>query len=351
MKRLWRVLSWPARRAWRFWWQQAIPPVWWVLSFLRRPSQAVEVWPEGDVRLGARVAVFVHFDRGGAVRPYVVAYLRALRSCGFSVAFVSNCPRLRPEAVETVRAICSAVILRRNVGYDFGAFREGIERLGLPRAETETVLLVNDSAYGPLQPLEDVFRQINFGRADLWGLTESWQDRYHLQSYFVAFGRAALTSPAWGKFWARVRPVSSKWWVIRHYEIGMTQHFLRAGLRACAVWPYADLVGRALVAVPPLPRLPDGEEPPADPIREGLLRQVQRIREAAAARRALNPTADLWCDLLRTGFPFIKRELLQRNPGRVANIATWREVAAAAHAGGIDLVEQDLKLAMRDRAP
>jgi lipopolysaccharide biosynthesis protein len=58
------------------------------------------------------------------------------------------------------------------------------------------VLLVNDSIYGPLAPLEPILARIDLEAADLWGATESWQTRYHLQSFFLAAGRTVLTSPA-----------------------------------------------------------------------------------------------------------------------------------------------------------
>ena len=244
LKRWLRSLLRLPGRSWRAIWQQGLPALSYVASYLRSPRQAVSIWPERDIRVGPRVALFIHFDRGGAVRPHVLQYLAALRETGLSVVFVTNSGRLRPEAVTAVRALSDCVIVRRNVGYDFGAMREGIERVGLPRPDTEAVLLVNDSVYGPLQPIGPVVERLNFDTADLWGLTESWQTRYHLQSYFVAFGRAALTSPAWPAFWRSVRPVTSKWWVILKYEVGLTQQFLRLGLRARALWQYEDLFGK-----------------------------------------------------------------------------------------------------------
>ena len=335
MKRRLRVLLHLPGQLWRFVWQRCWPALTYVVSTLRSPRQAVSVWPEGGIKVGPRVAIFIHFDAGGAVRPYVQQYLSALREAGLSVVFVTNSGRLRAEAMAALRTLCAGVIVRRNVGYDFGAMREGIDLVGLPRPDTEMVLLVNDSVYGPLQPLGPLLERLDFGQADLWGMTESWQTRFHLQSYFVAFGRAALTNPTWPAFWRDVRPVSSKWWVILHYEVGLTQRFLRAGLRARALWGYQELVRQ--MAMPDLPRVVEDEQTDEDgyplmldPMVKGRLAQARHVRAAVAAGLPLNPTSDFWRQLLLSGFPFVKRELLRRNPTAVGDVADWRDVVQEA---------------------
>ena len=335
--------------------QRVLPFLSYLISFLRSPAQAISVWPEEGITPGPRVALFIHFDGRGELRPFVLQYLAQLRALGLSIVFVTNSGRLRPEAMAALQRLCDGVIVRRNIGYDFGAMREGIDQLALPRPDTEMVLLVNDSVYGPLQPLGPLFERIDFDRADIWGLTESWQTAFHLQSFFVAFGRAALTSEAWRAFWRRVRPVGSKWWIILQYEIGLTQRFLRAGLRARALWRYADLVRD----VPPVETLRttrgdlldlDGYPVMMDPILRGRLAQGLHMRKAMAGQVPLNPTADLWRQLLRSGFPFIKRELLRQNPGFVGDLADWREEVAGCSETGLALIELDLERTLRDRA-
>lgn len=343
-------------QVWRLVWQHGLPALAYLASFLRSPYQTLSAWPEDGIRVGPRVAVFVHFDAGGALRPHVLHYLSALRAAGLSVVFVTNSGRLRVEAMAVLRTLCAGVIVRRNVGYDFGAMREGIERVGLPRPDTEMVVLVNDSVYGPLQPLGPLLERLDFGRADLWGLTESWQARYHLQSYFMAFGRAALTNPAWAAFWRGVRPVSSKWWIILHYEIGLTQRFLRAGLQARALWRYQDLVRLMPVADVPKPAKDEATGDDASPkllapLAKARLAHAQHLEEAVSERSALNPTSDFWRQLLETGFPFLKRELLRKNPTFIRDVAEWRDVVRSVSTADLEVIERDLQRTMRNRAP
>jgi len=322
-----------------------------LIGFFRSARQIVSVWPHARAELGPKIALFMHFDGHGKVRTQVLDYMKELAANGRSVVFVTNSKKLTPPALQAVQAVCAAVIIRRNVGYDFGAWRDALFELGLPRPNTEEVILANDSVFGPLLPLGDVLRRLDYTKADVWGLTESWQERYHLQSFFLAFGKAALEAEAFGKFWRRVRPVPLKTYIVQTYEIGVTQAMLKGGLRCDALWRYETLI--KLVDRAELDRLiqQDGESTEKDPINQTRKSQVLRIRDAVAHRRALNPTSDLWRQLLLTGFPFIKRELLRLNPTHVEDVGDWVDVVRETLAVDPEPVVLDLRSMMKGSAP
>ena len=316
-------------------------------SWHHQGNQIRSIWPSGEIALGPKVAVFVHYDPEGCVQDFALNYVRALQAAGLSVAFVSNCPDLAERDLARLRPLCAAIILRRNVGYDFGAARDALRVLGLPRADTDYAVIANDSVYGPLQPLGPMLERIDFSAADLWGATDNWQHRYHLQSYFLVAGRAALESAAWKQFWGGMRLVQSRDYVIQAYEIGLTGAMMRGGLRCAALWEYRHL----LVAVPAAEAAggPDllVSADPAEEMRRGHL---ARIRNNIVAHTPMNPTGELWRLLLLDGFPFIKRELLRSNPARVADLADWRAVVGAVSDADLAPIEQQLRREMRDRA-
>jgi len=315
----------------------------------RNPNQMVQRWPDGEIPLGPRVCVYAHWDGAGDVREHVLHHLRGLAAAGVSVVFVTNAGRLRPAALEAVKLICAGVIVRRNVGYDFGAWREGIEQAALPRANTSMVLIANDSVYGPVRPLHGLLSRIDFGAADVWGCTESWQSRYHLQSYLMAFSPRVVASEAWRTFWASVRPTWAKVWLIRLYELGLTQQLLRAGFTCRAIWPYQDLVRDLDPDL--LTDFKEGGPNLADPAVRVRQDHTRRVRGHVVDRTPLNPTSDLWRQLMAAGFPFIKRELLRDNPSRVPDVAEWRDVALAHHASDLAPIERDLQRTLKNKAP
>lgn len=298
---------------------------------------------EGAVPLGDRICVFVHFDRAGQVWPHTRRYLTALRQAGLDIILVTNSGALQPESEAWVLAHCSRLLLRRNRGYDFGAYRDGIA--AMPATPT-LLILANDSLYGPLSDLESCLARIDFTAADIWGLTDSWQHRFHLQSFFLAFGPAALAHPAFHPYWAGVRNLGSKWAAVRFYELRMTAAFQAAGLRCAALWDYLSLIDV-------MQSLAESPEPGANPdLEEQALRRMAKAAVWCADRRIpMNPSSDLWLALLQQGFPFLKRELLRQNPGRVPHLLAWHRRAKQANQDAYGEIVADLQRALRNRTP
>ncbi len=349
METLLRLLRLLAKTLLNQWVWRISPAIAYSFSHRKNPIQATFSWPDTALELGPRVVLFVHFDSVGDVRPYVCDYLRGLQAAGLSVVFASNSGSLKPEAIERIKPFCAGILVRRNIGYDFAAMREGLVHFGLPRANTEMLVIANDSVYGPLVPLDDMLARVDFEKADFWAATESWQLRYHLQSYFVIAGPRLLHHPAWASFWNNVRSVPSKHWVIREYEVGMTQWMIRAGISCAALWRYEALVDSARTALLTEGRLLELVN--GDPVPQGRRNQSLLIKECYARSLPLNPTSDMWRQLLLAGFPFLKRELLRENPSCVSDVMDWRNVVEQVSQSDISAIEQDLRQVVRNRAP
>ena len=318
-----------------------------LVSLFRGNVHVLNVWPSESVVLGPDVAIFIHFEPLGTLAERTIRYVRSLHDNGFDIVFVSNSGALSPGVVTVLKPFCKAVVVRRNIGYDFGAIRETLNLFALPRPETARLLIANDSVYGPLVPLRPILDGVDFNKADVWGATESWQNRYHLQSYFLIVGRQAMTSSAWKGFWQSVRQVSSKEWVIHRYEVGLTQALVRAGIRCRAIWRYDDLIRQ--VANETIIQPADGLA--ADPINEMRVLAATRRHSAIARHAPMNPTAELWRHLLRAGYPFLKIELLRENPAGVLDVLDWREVISSLPDADIAVIERDLQAKMRNRVP
>ncbi len=321
------------------------------LAYLRalarpRKSWVVEEWNgEQDLQTARHLAVFSHYDRYGVVHDYVLHYLKELRDAGYQVLFVSNAPKLLPEAVTAIQPLCCSIIRRKNVGYDFGAYKEGIARI--PRLDRlEALIVANDSVYGPFVPLRQVLEQADPTVADVWSMTDSWEKRYHLQSYFLLFHRAALNHPSFLQFWRSVRFVQSKTWAIRIYEVGLCKTLLAGGLRCRALFPYRD----AATALMDLIRQGDLLE------EKELGRRPERqfaadIYTALSVGVPLNPTHFFWDHLIgRMGCPFIKRELLVKNPARVPLLPYWERAICQVSDYDTDLITRHLKQLLRNRS-
>ncbi|GEM_PF-3801045 len=193
-----------------------------------------------------RALLFVHYNARGALADYVIFYLEALRPLFSFVVVVSNSP-LSAIDTERVHSIADDVFERPNDGFDFSAWKESLERVGWDRlSEFDTVVLANDSCFGPVCPLEPVFDRMEHGENDFWALSD-YPDAafpYHLQSFFLAFRRPVVASTAFRAFWDRVAAATNVQDVIDRYESRLTSYLRDAGFRSDVAFSFPSVAGK-----------------------------------------------------------------------------------------------------------
>ena len=311
----------------------------------RRVSPIRQTLPGSNPNQGSGLeAVYVHFNNAGVVHDYVLNQLQELVHCGFRITFVTSSPLLSPETVEDIQPLCGKIIWRHNVGYDFGGYCDGIKALGRLDG-TRQLVLMNDSVYGPLWPLQQLLGSFDEQRCDFWGVTDSWQHAYHLQSYFICLYPRAFLHPAFAKFWQKFLYVSDKTYIIRKGEIRLTQVLVRAKLRAeayCEYWKVHAHVrdhqpGDRLPAVSPGTDGPNRAKPSARS-------RLEDVGNALQIGTPLNSTHHFW-DVLMTHFrsPFLKRELLVTNPIQAPNAWEWEKYVEQVSDYPIELIRNHLK--------
>src|SRR5205823_4815644 len=113
-------------------------------------------------------------------------------------------------------------------------------------------------------------------RFDIWGMTDSYEINYHIQSYFLYFNELVIKSETWLDFWQKMDFTGlSKWDIIVKYEIGLSQSFLKASFKLGA-YAHIEAVNRSI----------------------------------GATDREINASVAYWKALIKKfNFPFFKREL------------------------------------------
>jgi rhamnosyltransferase len=261
-----------------------------------------------------RTALFAHFDGQDEVKPYVVHYLGELARHCSRIVFVSTSKLARAELTK-VRPTCDKVLLRDNVGYDFGMWQAALEDRSILGSADE-LLLTNSSLFGPLHPLGPIFDRMSAERCHFWGMTDNFEHRWHLQSYFLVLKKPVLASQAFERFWSTVLPYRNKGQIILSYEVGLTSFLVDQGFAGQAMVPTASWAGR-----------------------------FERIRMDLARRH--NPTLFYPERLLERKMPFVKITLLRENPGEVRLDRVYRAMAAAGY--DLDLVKFDRPAPSTDR--
>lgn len=219
------------------------------------------------------LCLFVSHAPRVSLKPHVLAHLNQLMDAGIAVVFVVNTdqPLDGMDIPAPLLARLTGCVIRQNLGLDFAAWAHAYTSFA-EWLQPSLILLVNDSIIGPLdaQAYRVLLDRVRNSTADVIGLTENFNPRYHLQSFFLAFGpraREPLLSVMKG-----LVNLPTKDLVIAIYETRLTEHLIKLGLRCETLFP---TLARNLYA-------------PA------------------------NDTDLRWQSLLNAGFPFVKASVVDR---------------------------------------
>lgn len=188
-----------------------------------------------------RAAVFAHYDKDSIIDDYVIYYLHELKKIVDTLVFVS-CSDLSESEILKVSGIASHVIAEVHDEYDFGSYKRGFFYLKDKLNEYDELIFANDSCYGPLYPLEEVFSKMELQGCDFWGITKNRFGRFkkgnnkyvvkkrpHIQSYFLVFSKKVFISNVFYEFMNSITHMSDKNEVIINYEIGLSEKLINAG--------------------------------------------------------------------------------------------------------------------------
>jgi hypothetical protein len=292
------------------------------IKALRPPQPLLRMQDGTDPSPDAtRIALYVHYAPTGRISAMVRHQLRQLAAFGFAIVFISMAASIPDQDWQAATELCALVVQRRNFARDFGAWHDLMPEIRRRWPHPDELLLANDSVIGPIHPLAPIIATMREGGPGFYGLTESLQGGPHLQSYFLlAHGRSATADLM--HFLQTLYVSHSKWLLVQMGEIRLARWMRRRGHRVAALFGYDRLV-QAAAADP-------GE-------RQRLSQSSTKLRilphlpaEAAAAllhEWPLNPTQHLWHALAtKFAFPFLKTELLLRNPGRLPGVGEWPQV-------------------------
>ena len=276
-----------------------------------------------------RACLFAAYDRDGVVDDYVVDYLRELARHA-DVFYLAD-GVLDSGELDKLEGITQGAWSMPHAAYDFGSWSLlARDLVGWPRLEQyDEVVLANDSCF-LVRPLDDVFAEMDRRPCDWWSLQATsmefneddvgedasmpleqakrdlvgprrWAevDYLHLSSYFQVLRRPVLDDEGFRYRLDTVCGQRTKQLVVDKYEIGISRYLMDSGFEF-DTWT-ADLL-------------------PFHPL---------------YSRRSF--------DLIRAGFPLVKRNFLAENPRDVPGFAAWPEwLLATAPEAPIDLIKASI---------
>lgn len=185
-----------------------------------------------------KIAIFAHYDKYNQVQEYVKYYLCQLSTVCDEIICVTT-SALSIDDIKQLKQYCSDVILRENVGHDFYSYKIGLASIQDLR-RVDKLILCNDSCFGPLFELQNIYAKLINSSGDFWGISANSRPRLHLQSYFLIFSHQVVNSVAFNDFWQELEIISDKDSIVNNYEVGLSQCLLSAGFKSSSWLPIND---------------------------------------------------------------------------------------------------------------
>jgi len=278
-----------------------------------------------------RAVVFAHYDKHHLVDDYVYFYLKELKNISNYIVFVTVV-KLKDNDINKLKTICNDVILRENIGYDFMSYKIGLKSFDYKKYDE--VVICNDSVYGPIYTLRDIFKKMNNKKCNFWGITSGKEISYHLQSYFIVFKRDVLHSKVFKLFWNKVKVLECKRDIIEKYEIGLTKQLTLSNFRPMVYAHYRPTLFNSLKTK--LKKIT-------------LYKIIKKLFILFKGQYkfqnllTINVTHQYWRELLiYKKNPFIKIELLRNNPIKI-KIDDYQDIIKSISNYNVALIENHLK--------
>jgi len=181
-----------------------------------------------------RILLYIHYNKFDEVSEHVLYQLEKIKPLFSRVILIAN-SHLEKNYMRKLEMIgITEIIQRANIGFDFAAWRDGMEYVGFDHLEKyDSVTLMNDTCIGPLWSLEPYFRSYESAiDCDFWGMTNFKKTKYfqeHVQSYFVSYSQSVVSSKVFQKFWMSIKNFENVRQVIDRYETRLTSKLKKSG--------------------------------------------------------------------------------------------------------------------------
>ena len=174
------------------------------------------------------ICIFAHFNKNNNLEDYVIDYIKTLKELVDEIIFVSTSD-IETEKISLLKKITNKIIIKENVGYDFGSWREGLLfiRKNYKNLPNE-IILCNDSCYISKDLFKDSISKMRKKRnIDFWGITTNYTLFKHIQSYFIAINSEPLKDKRLWDLFYKWGGEDSKVNYIINNEIGLSKFLLK----------------------------------------------------------------------------------------------------------------------------
>ncbi len=277
--------------------------------FASRKSQVISVSGHEGLKDDLPLIIYVHYSSKNAISEREKLTLLALQSIGFQTCLVMNINPNGPNVDYSIgnnRQFFDIICLRKNVGYDLGAYRDVLNLLmSQIQTHNQQIYFMNNSVIWFPKMVKTYFKEVRNLDADVVAGSISFQYTEHIQTYL--FGAKTENGVLAIQKWL----FSTKNWHLKRTIVARgelsTSGILRSNLHV-VTFPSDSQV--KVTALKKLLRNPSDKKGGTS---ENTLQRLQRNQDFAFAGIPVNPSHGFWLENLENGFPGIKIDLVAKN--------------------------------------
>lgn len=148
-------------------------------------------------------------ERFGTIQDYVLYIARKLSKTSDVCYFADG--KLSTRELNKIGIYTKYAAACAHYTSDFGSWQCLVEHLGFDELTSyDKMIICNDSIYGPVGNIEDIFDYMDLNDYDFWGLTEKYNTTYHHDGYFMVFKNDVIVHPKFQQFWREINPMGTK---------------------------------------------------------------------------------------------------------------------------------------------
>ena len=171
-----------------------------------------------------RICLFAGFDKENKIQDYVVYLIKELSKIS-DVYYMGN-GAFPPDELFKIAPYTQMFYTKSHQMRDFGSWLYLIERLGWDKlAQYDELILCNDSIYGPITDLQDIFVQMERKGYDFWSITSDYEYNFHLHRYFMVFNNDVIKNEKFRNFWKSI----TYYYNVKNCEYELTPLLLNEG--------------------------------------------------------------------------------------------------------------------------
>jgi hypothetical protein len=278
--------------------------------FASKKSQIIYSERLNNLSRNLPILIYVHYSKTSNVSEREISTLGEIRRLGIQILLVINSDL--PQVPKIEFNFTDALIVRKNHGYDLGAYRDSFFELNKDgKVFEQPIIFMNNSVIWFPEMIGNYLRNMVEQKSDIIGASISYQYVPHLQTFlFTSKSKRGLNEIT--EWLSSIKNWRLKRTIVRLGEL-KTQNFFNLKTITTSVPAYSKLIEIGLI------KLQSNFLQSGSYISRDVSERLTRNRSLLMAGIRLNPSHDYWLELIDEGFPGIKVDLIRSNPSGIAD--------------------------------